>query len=78
LTADPVGDAVAASQTVTRAKLKLTLSTGRLVEIDVPADATDAELLELAANLYQVRLSLEAQRRPTIALARMALPKIGR
>ena len=62
------------AETAQRAKFDVTLSTGRRVTFDVPADCTDAELLELHLNVWAVRANLAAHKVPALTIARAPLP----
>jgi hypothetical protein len=68
---DPLEQAIAAAEAVAFIGARVSLQSGRFVDLRVPTDITDAELLDLIA---QVAVTLRGQIRAAQPASRLVLP----
>ena len=62
MSADPIADAIAATQQVTLTQVQFTLSTGRPAMLAVPVDLTAEEALSLINGVTNMYGQLQAKR----------------
>jgi hypothetical protein len=74
---DPLDLAIQNPGAQARATVKMTLSTGREVVFDGPADITDDELAEAARNVPGIRSVFRQALGAQIVTVRGPLPKLG-